>query len=347
MDYSICLATTGAGLWTSHDAGKSWLLSRCDRPKYPYELCTRAVASTAARPEVVWASIDSEHGEDVVACSADGGETYAFAAVPAPGRQIWALAVDPFKPDTILAGSRPAGVYRSTDGGATWSALHTGVAETASIGHTRVTSIRHTEIPGEIWVSVEIGGLLHSTDGGDTWEKVHTGGGRVLLGPDEVWTDERHFDMHDVAVGQTADGRPALFAATPIGFFASEDGGTSWRCTRYPVDGAYEASLFYSRSLHVNPSEPATVLCGVGRRPPDHGSLGGIHRSADGGLTWRPVSPVLRSVVWKMAAHPASPRLVVAVTLFGQVLTSADGGEHWQPADREFGEIRGVCVTGA
>jgi hypothetical protein len=59
------------------------------------------------------------------------------------------------------------------------------------------------------------------------------------------------------------------------------------------------------------------------------------------------VSPVLRSVVWKIAGHPASSRLVVAVTLFGQVLTSADGGEHWQPADREFGEIRGVCVTGA
>ena len=107
MDYSICLATTGAGLWTSHDGGKSWLLSRCDHPKYPYELCTRAVASTAARPGVVWASIDSEHGEDAVACSADGGETYAFAAVPAPGRQIWALAIDPFQPDTILASSQP------------------------------------------------------------------------------------------------------------------------------------------------------------------------------------------------------------------------------------------------
>src|SRR5580698_9475140 len=107
----------------------------------------------------------------------------------------------PVQPGTILAGSRPAGVYRSTDGGATWSALATGVAETASIGHTRVTGIRHTEVPGEIWVSVEIGGLLHSTDGGDSWEKVHTEGGRVLLGPDEAWTDERHFDMHDVAVG--------------------------------------------------------------------------------------------------------------------------------------------------
>ena len=59
------------------------------------------------------------------------------------------------------------------------------------------------------------------------------------------------------------------------------------------------------------------------------------------------MSQVLRSVVWKIAGHPASSRLVIAVTLFGQVLTSADGGEHWQQADREFGEIRGVCVTGA
>jgi photosystem II stability/assembly factor-like uncharacterized protein len=296
---------------------------------------------------VVWASIDGEHGEDIAAKSIDGGDTYAFAAVPAPGRQIWALAVDPHDPDTILAGSRPAGLYRSTDAGVTWSALDTGVAQEASIGHTRVTSIRYTDVPGEVWASVEIGGLLHSTDGGGTWEKIHADGGQALLGPGEAWTDERHFDMHDVAIGQAADGRRALFAATPIGFFASEDGGTSWRCTRYPVDAAYEASLFYSRSLHVNPAEPATVLCGVGRRPPDHGSLGGIHRSTDGGLTWRPASPVLRSVVWKMAAHPADPDFVVAVTLFGQILASPDGGKRWQLAEREFGEIRGVCITGA
>src|ERR1700757_1694477 len=123
MDYSICLATTGAGLWTSHDAGKSWRLSRCDNPKYPYELCVRAVASTAAQPGVVWASIAGEHGEDVVAKSTDGGDTYAFAAAPAPGRQFWALAVDPSEPGTILAGSRPAGLYRSTDGGAARAAL--------------------------------------------------------------------------------------------------------------------------------------------------------------------------------------------------------------------------------
>lgn len=35
------------------------------------------------------------------------------------------------------------------------------------------------------------------------------------------------------------------------------------------------------------------------------------------------------------------------MTLFGQVLTSADGGERWQPTEREFGEIRGICITGA
>jgi hypothetical protein len=89
------------------------------------------------------------------------------------------------------------------------------------------------------------------------------------------------------------------------------------------------------------------VLCGVGRRPPDHGSLGGIQRSTDGGLTWRPVSPVLRSVVWKIVGHPAAPGLVAAATLFGQVLTSADEGERWQPIEREFGEIRGICITPA
>ena len=281
-----------------------------------------------------------------MARSADGGETYAFAAVPAPGRQIWALAVDPFDPTRSWPAAARRRVPQRRRRG-TWSALATGVAEAASIGHTRVTSIRHTEIPGEIWVSVEIGGLLHSPDGGDTWEKVHTEGGRVLLGPDEVWTDERHFDMHDVAVGQTADGRPALFAATPIGFFASEDGGTSWRCTRYPVDGAYEASLFYSRSLHVHPSAAGhrALRRGAAATGPRLARRHPAQRRRRADLASGEPGTALGGM--EDGRSPGQPCLVVAVTLFGQVLLSADGGEHWQPADREFGEIRGVCVTGA
>jgi photosystem II stability/assembly factor-like uncharacterized protein len=347
MSFSICIATTGAGLWTSHDGGKRWLLSHCDNPPYPYELCARAVAVNPV-DGTVWASIDSEHAEDVVARSNDRGETYQYVAVPAPGRQIWALAVDPHHPQTLLAGSRPGGVFRSTDSGATWEPLPVGIAETASIGMTRVTSIAYTERPGEVWVSVEIDGLWHSLDGGDSWEKHHLSGGEALLGPEEVWKDERHFDIHEVLTGPGGEegGLGSVYVAAPIGFFASEDSGQTWRGSRYPIEGDYDWSLFYSRSLYAHPERRGEVLVGLGRRPADHGTLGGIQRSEDGGRSWRPVSPILRSVVWKMAGHPHDPDVIAAVTLFGQVLVSTDAGQSWSLSEREFGEIRGVAVVG-
>jgi hypothetical protein len=345
MTYSICLATTGAGVWTSRDEGKTWLLGHCDNPRYPYELSARALAASAETPSTVWVSMDSEQAHDVVARSDDGGETYWYVGVPAAGRQVWCLAVDPRDPDTVLAGTRPAGLFRSTDGGTTWAELPTGMAESCSIGSTRVTSVRYTDVPGEVWASVEIDGLYHSLDGGDSWTGLHTSGGQQLLGEGEVWKDERHFDIHDIVAGRDAEGRPSVFVATPIGFFASSDAGRGWRGSRYPVDAQFEASLFYTRSLHVPPGDAATVLAGLGRRPPDHGTLGGVQRSTDGGLSWRPVSPILRSVVWKMTGHPYEPLIVAAVTLFGQTLLSTDAGASWQLADREFGEIRGVCIA--
>lgn len=347
MDYSICLATTGAGLWTSHDGGKSWILSHCDNPKYPYELCVRAITASPDDSGAVWATIDNERGEDILARSVDRGETYQYVGVPAPGRQVLSLAIDPHSPQTILAGTRPGGVFRSTDGGATWTELPVGVSLECSIGATRVTAIRYTDVPGEIWVSVEIDGLYHSTDGGGSWRRFEVSGGKSLLGEGEIWKDERHADIHDVVAGRSADGRRSVFVATPIGFFASDDGNQTWRCTRYPVDDTYESSLFYTRSLHANAADPSVLVVGVGRRPPDHGSLGGIHRSEDGGLTWRPVSPVLRSVVWKIAGHPHDSNVLAAVTLFGQVATTTDGGSSWQLSEREFGEIRGVAVVGS
>jgi photosystem II stability/assembly factor-like uncharacterized protein len=344
MDFSICIATTGAGLWTSHDGGKSWILSHCDNPPYPYELSARGLTVCPA-DGTVWASIDSERAEDVVARSTDRGETYKYAAVPAPGRQVWALAVDPHDSQTILAGTRPGGVFRSNDGGATWSELPVGIAETCSIGLTRVTSVAYTSVPNEVWVSVEIDGLFHSLDGGDTWERHQLSGGQVLLGPEEVWKDERHVDIHEVLVGPREGGGSTVYVAAPIGFFASEDSGATWRGSRYPIEGAYDWSLFYSRSLYAHPARPGEVLVGLGRRPADHGTLGGIQRSEDWGRTWRPVSPILRSVVWKMAGHAQEPDVVAAVTLFGQVAVTTDGGRSWSLCEREFGEIRGVAVV--
>lgn len=346
-DFTICLGSTGAGVWASHDSGATWQLSSCDDPWFPYEYDVRAVSVDPHDPHVVWVGLQGDDGEDVVAVSRDAGSSYRRVPAPVNGRQVWSLGVSPHHAGTVFAGLRPGGMLRTTDGGVTWDELPIGVAPTCSVGLTRLLTLSFTDQPGELWAGVEIDGIFHTTDNGDSWTRLQVSGGETLIGEGEVWKDERHVDIHGVAHALTADGQRALIATTPIGVFRTTDLGASWYGTRYPTDPGYDPAVFYSRAVVSLPEAPSTLLVGVGRRPPDHGSVGGIERSIDGGLTWTPVIPPLRSVIWSMATHRDLPGVVVAASLNGQIAVSRDGGEEWACSAREFGELRAVAITPA
>jgi photosystem II stability/assembly factor-like uncharacterized protein len=345
--FTICLGTTGSGLWVSHDSGKSWQLASNDDPSFPYELDVRALAVSKHDPTVIWAAIEGGRGEDVIARSSDAGSNFCRVASPVKGRQVHSIATSPLRDGEVIVGLRPAGALRTTDGGLSWEELPVGASPSCSIGDTRATGIAFTDQPGEVWIGVEIDGLFHTTDDGLTWRRLEVRGGRELLGEGEIWKDERHADIHGVVHSQMPDGKGAVSVATPIGFFRSEDGGESWFATRYPPNAGFDPSVFYTRSLIAKSDCPSTVFVGLGRRPPDHGTLGGLERSLDGGTTWRPVSGHLRSVVWAIADHADIPDVMVAVALNGQVLLSIDGGKSWPLLQREFGETRAVAVTPA
>jgi hypothetical protein len=160
--------------------------------------------------------------------------------------------------------------------------------------------------------------------------------------------EERHFDIHGVAA-VASRGVTAVFAATPVGLFRSTDDGTHWSATRYEpnlpfVDGL-ERALFYTRSVLATAQQPEVVLAGVGRKPPNHGTQGGVRISHDSGTTWAPASPPTRSTVWLMAGHRELPDSLAGVTICGQVVVSTNGGLWWEPLEREFGELKAVAVT--
>jgi len=129
---------------------------------------------------------------------------------------VTALACAPDNPDIIMAGTQPAGLYRSEDGGKSWRQLSVPMKPYALTGYylgdkpypeghpgaygrkhwTRVTQIVFD--PGDsafVWAGVEIDGAWRSTDGGERWERSDRGmqtedihgftvvrnGGRVLL----------------------------------------------------------------------------------------------------------------------------------------------------------------------
>jgi hypothetical protein len=56
-------------------------------------------------------------------------------------QQIWSLTIDPVDPNILFAGTRPAAVYRSQDGGLRWERLAVDIARECSIGIPFVTSV--------------------------------------------------------------------------------------------------------------------------------------------------------------------------------------------------------------
>jgi photosystem II stability/assembly factor-like uncharacterized protein len=344
-DFTICVGSINAGLWVSGDGGESWGLATFAGAKYPGELDVRAVAVSPHDPAEFWATSSGDPGETIILRSTDGGRNFERVGKPVFGSDVWSIAISPHDRNEILLGVRPADLLRSQDGGESWHELSLGAAQSCSIGPTRMTTVSYDRNrPGDIWCGAEIAGIFHSADHGDTWKHVVCAGGEALLGEGEVWTDERHSDIHDLIV-QSHGSQTRVFVATPIGLFTSTDQGSTWTSTRYPSDSGFDRSLFYTRSVIAKADDDETIFVGLGRRPPNHGTMGGIQRSEDGGLSWSPASPVLRSVVWALSSHPAMSGTLAGAALYGQVVVTGDGGTHWEPLDREFGEIRSIAIS--
>src|SRR5437867_9326729 len=133
MDYNINLGTAGWGVWHSPDAGKSWV-----RHRAPFPLNSRIQALVPLPGEsrgLLAAGDTGRFGSD------DGGASWARIGAAGDLPTIWSLAVDPADPRTLFAGTRPAAVYRSRDGGWRWERLDVAVATECSIGKPFVTRV--------------------------------------------------------------------------------------------------------------------------------------------------------------------------------------------------------------
>jgi photosystem II stability/assembly factor-like uncharacterized protein len=245
------------------------------------------------------------------------------------GSQVWSLLIHPADTGLILAGTRPAGVWRSADGGRTWSRTQAAMlADCPRIRHTRVTCLLALpDAPGSILAGVEIDGVYASRDRGQTWTRL--GSGLSSL------------DIH--GLGLVGAGTGELLATTNNDLNRSTDGGVTWE----PVAIGKQLPWSYCRGLDVVDRREGVVLLGNGDGPP--GSEGAVGLSLDGGRTWRTAAMQGRSnsTVWCFARHSSEPATVYAASVSGEVYRSADAGRSWEKLAREFGEIRALAWTPA
>jgi photosystem II stability/assembly factor-like uncharacterized protein len=259
----------------------------------------------------------------------DGADRWTRVESPLNGRQLWSVLLLPQAPEVILAGTCPSRLFRSGDGGRTWTELPVRmVQECPRILHTRVTTLTAdpTE-PETVWAGVEIDGLRRSRDAGQTWQAV----GRGLSS----------LDIHALAVVPGDGQGKRLLASTNNDLNLSMDDGETW----WPLQIGKVLPWSYCRGLAQLPRRPEIVLLGSGDAPP--GSVGIVARSSDGGATWCSATMPGRanSTIWNFAVHPADPDLVYASSVSGEIYRSTDAGTSWLKLEREFGEIRALAWT--
>ena len=238
MDYHIVLGTAGWGVWHSPDAGKSWV-----RHRKPFPLNSRiqSLAVLPGEPRGLMAA-----GDTGLFASHDGGASWARIGAQGDIPTIWSLAVDPTDPNTLFAGTRPAGVYRSRDGGWKWEQLDVAAATECAIGTPFVTRVLvDPDDRNTIWAGIEIDGVYRSLDGGDTWTRVVSG-----------ITD---LDVHDVTIARTSP--PRVLVSTNGEVFWSADRGETWT----PIGVKAKWPLPYSRGIVVKTDDPRVLYRRVRR----------------------------------------------------------------------------------
>ena len=237
-------------------------------------------------------------------------------------------------PQTVYAGAASGGVWKSTNGGLTWTPLFDD-QPVHSIGSIAV----FPKNPAIVWVgtgegntrnSASVGnGVYRSEDGGKTWSHLGLDGtehiARIVLhptDPDVAWV---------AALGREWGENPER------GVFKTTDGGKTWRKVLY-VDEKTGAG-----DLAIDPSNPQKLIAGMWqfRRWPwafrSGGPGSGVYLSYDGGATWKreteddglPKGLLGRS---KFAFARSAPSTVYAAVEAEEsaILRSEDGGRTWR-----------------
>jgi photosystem II stability/assembly factor-like uncharacterized protein len=313
-------------------------LSICERREGEWREARRALpgqplTSVIAREGVILAG--SHEG---VLRSDDLGGTWRPINAGLSEPYVRWLAYHPDHSDFEVAGTEPAGVFVSRDGGATWR----GCPEVAALRDQHGWFLPYSSGAGCVrgfafhgrraYAAVEVGGVLRSDDAAETWRLVEGSDGRPDLdGPPEPLV---YPDIHSIHVHPSSP--DLVLAPTGGGFYRSADGGATWTLL-------YDC---YVRACWVDPADANHILLGPATGV---GQDGRIEVTHDGGQSWQPAAaglsvPWPRDMVERFA--PAGGELL-AVLDRGRLLASPLGAWQWRQIVPEAGRVNAAALLAA
>ena len=355
----------GAFILTAGEARSSWDISG---PLFAgWEIYH--VNGSPADPDRLYASQSNGWFGQIIQRSDDGGTTwepvgndlayegdvgphlfYDGSEQPWAFHRVWHLAPSADDPDEVLAGVEDAALFRSTNGGHTWSEL-SGLRQHASASswapgagglclHTILADPRDTS---RLLVAISSAGVLASDDGGESWEPANRGLRSEFLPEPEA---EVGHCVHKLAAHPAQP--DTIYMQKHWDVMRSDDGGRSWR----EISGNLPTDFGFAIEVHAHDPDTVYVVPITSDEvhyPPD-GRLR-VYRSRSGGDDWEPLTDglpqehcyvnVLRDA---MAVDRLDPCGVYVGTTGGQVYASADEGDRWEPIVRDLPSVLSVEV---
>lgn len=277
----------------------------------------------------VWTS------KDLGASWTHSSEGLAYGEGEPPIRSVWSLAP---ANGHLYAGVEPAGLFRSGDGGKSWTHLG-GLRDHPSRADWQPGAgglILHSLVvdPAEgrrIWVAISAAGVFHSADGGVTWEARNRGTRADFL-PEGQRYPEHGQCVHCLVKAPGAGG--LFYQQNHCGMYRSDDGGTSWQS----IEAGLPSSFGFPAAVH--PRDPDTLYLvplngdSAGRYVPD--GKAAVWRTRDGRRTWQDLraglpqrNAFLNVLRQALATDTLAPAGVYFGTGSGALYASADEGDTW------------------
>jgi photosystem II stability/assembly factor-like uncharacterized protein len=276
--------------------------------------------------------------------SIDGGTTFKPVFDKQPVQSIGAIAVDPTNRKTVWVGTGEAwtrnsvsigdGIYKSTDGGETWT--HMGLPEseriTKIVVHPKNGSIVFACAPGKLWSDSKDRGLYRTTDGGKSWTLVlagsnqSTGCSGVTLdpkNPDTMLAGMWDFRRKGWTFRSGGDGPDA---ASGSGLHKSTDGGKTWTQLTAKANKGLPEGPWGRIEVVMAPSNAKIVYALI------ESKASALFRSSDGGATWEERDKS-QQMVWRpfyfarIVVDPTNPERLFKTDL--GLIVSEDGGKSF------------------
>ena len=298
-------------------------------------------------PDIIYVATN-----DYIYKTRDGGRTWTNLSQGMSYSRVIAMAIDPTYPATVYAGTKGDAVYKSHDGGQRWVSMRSGLddATITSVVNQFIfdpndaqhmflattMGVFETKNGGEQWtkkmegmkevlmvVTLTMdptrpsilyagtsGGVYKSIDQAGHWEKVNNG-----LVPPGMLKTSRALNVTSILVDPYSP--DTVYAATLSGLYKTTDAAQAWTRVGELLADQMIIAMVLDRTRQG-------VIYITGRD--------GVHRSEDGGATWKLINSGLTTTNVRAIAQSATdPKVFYAGTNGSGLYRSKNAGEAWEP----------------